>query len=143
MERKQIVRTGGLAAALEARDTGLLSSAHEAAKPKSGLGLNALANLLEKPEAVGLYYRNQVIPLDGYSFRGCRFDGCKLIVSSSNFELIQCVIDDTTSIEYSTSAAKLVRLFLSKYPSVASLLPPYFQPVKHADGTVSISDQAR
>lgn len=100
-----------------------------------------LASLWAKPEVRGLYYNGQVLQLDGYRFVGCRFDNCVLQVSSDNFEIIQCVIDKSTRIEYSTSISKVIKLFLGRYPWAFQHFPPFFIPTKNPDGSETISDR--
>ena len=39
-----------------------------------------LLNFFDRPEVKGLYYNGQRLVLDGYSFIGCRFDNCTLLV---------------------------------------------------------------
>ncbi len=103
-----------------------------------GLGLSSLWT---RPEVRGLYYNGQVLRLDGYKFVGCRFDNCVLHVSSDNFELIQCVIDSTTRIEYSAKVSKLIKLFVGRYHWASQVFPAFFLPTKNSDGSETISDR--
>lgn len=93
-----------------------------------------------RPEARGLYYRGQTIALDGYRFVGCRFDHCNLQVSTTNFELINCIIDPTTAISYSAPNRKIIRLFSSRYPWAPQHFAPGFVPTQNPDGSITISD---
>jgi hypothetical protein len=44
-----------------------------------GLGAaGALAALLQKPEAKGIWYNRKKVVLGGYKFTNCRFDNCEL-----------------------------------------------------------------
>ena len=124
---------GGLPNALSA-----LAEKPQSLPPPPSLGL---ASLLGKPEVRGLYYNGQVLQLDGYRFIGCRFDNCVLRVASENFELIQCVIDPSTKIEYSKGIAKLLKLFLGRYSWAAGAFPAFFLPTRNADGSETISDR--
>jgi hypothetical protein len=47
---------------------------------------NGLLGFVSRPEAKNLYYLRKKVILDGYTFIGCRFDGCNLEVSSANFD---------------------------------------------------------
>lgn len=118
--------------------TGLLDQTAAAHSAKS------FADILysARPEAKNLYYRNQTIKLDGYSFIGCRFDGCQLEVSSSNFDIINCVIDQSTVINYGNSVVKVIQLFNSRFDWAYSHFHSYFTPRKNPDGTITISDKA-
>lgn len=115
--------------------------------PMSGL-LNAnpslprygLAGLLNRPEVKNLYYHNKKVVLDGYTFIGCRFDGCTLEVLSTNFDLINCIIDQSTTISYGASVSKIIKLFNSRY-SWAPQHFPGFVPTQNADGTITITDR--
>lgn len=100
-----------------------------------------LASLWTRPEVRGLYYNGQVIKLDGYKFVGCRFDNCVLQVSSDNFELVQCVIDATTRVEYSANVSKLIKLFVGRYHWASQVFPTFFLPTKNPDGSETISDK--
>lgn len=99
---------------------------------------NALSRLLYKPEVKDVYYRGKEIKLDGYKFVSCRFDGCTLLLTSNNFELDHCVIDDTTSIRYGEDVARPIKLFLGRYEWAYQLFDAYFVPTKNPDGTISI-----
>lgn len=99
-----------------------------------------LASLWKRPEARGLYYNGKVIKLDGYKFIECRFDNCVLQVNSDNFELVQCVIDASTRIEYSNGLSKIIKLFLGRYHWTLQFFPAYFLPTKNPDGSETISD---
>lgn len=104
--------------------------------PNSGLGL---ANIFVRPEVKGLYYNGQSIALDGYSFIGCRFDNCNLHISSLNFDLIKCVVDQSTTISYGSSVIKVVKLFHSRHPWALQYFPG-FVPTQNADGSITISE---
>jgi hypothetical protein len=114
-------------------------------EPKSnrnrGLGLLASAFGAERPQAKGLYFRNKTIYLDGYSFADCRFDNCVLEATSPSFDLVRCVIDQSTSIRYSNYSVKLIQLFNSKYEWAKDSFGLPFVPIKNIDGTITITDK--
>ncbi len=116
---------------------GLIGSGALPPTPSRGL----INSLLSRPEVNGLYYNSKKLTLDGYTFIGCRFDNCTLQVSSSNFDLIRCVIDVSTTIVYGASALKIIQLFNSRYPWAYENLKG-FVPTVNADGTITISDRA-
>src|ERR1043166_4134699 len=80
-----------------------------------GIGLDSLSKIVYPPEVNGLYYRGKILVLDGYRFTNCRFDNCTLQVSTTNFSLVHCVIDDLTTIQYGGDTLKLVKLFNSRF----------------------------
>lgn len=101
---------------------------------------NALATLLDlysKPEVKNVWFNAKEIKLDGYTFRNCRFDNCKLQITSTNFELDSCFIDPTTTIIFGTEIAKPIRIYNVHNDWVYEKLP-FFAPQKNSDGTISI-----
>jgi hypothetical protein len=109
--------------------------------PSSG-PVNALAQLAGKVEVRGLYFNAQTVYLDGYKFVGCRFDNCLLKLSSGNFEMIRCVLDPSTRVEYAAGLQKVVQLFTGRFPwaHTGQYFPQGFVSTKHPDGTESIHD---
>lgn len=110
--------------------------------PHPGLPTFPLSQVFQRPTAVGLYFNGKEITLDGFEFEGCRFDNCILRVSSTNFELRNCIIDNATTIEYGSEAMKIVHLFNSRTDWYYQNLP-HLAPVKHANGTISITGGRR
>ena len=106
--------------------------------------LNAIAQLAGKVEVKGLYFNNQTVYLDGYRFIGCRFDNCLFKLSSTNFEVLRCVLDPTTRVEYGGGLQKVVQLFTGRLPWVhtGNFFPQGFVSIRHPDGTESIQDGA-
>jgi hypothetical protein len=104
-----------------------------------GLGLGALGlmALAMHPEVASVYYNAKTVNIDGYTFRGCRFDGCTLTANSTNFRLDHCVLDDKCIIQFGPNLVKVVQLFTSRYPWWESSSPG-LAPVRHDDGTISI-----
>lgn len=103
----------------------------------------SLADILYggRPEAKNFYYRDKSLKLDGYTFIGCRFDNCVLEVTSNNFDIINCVIDESTTISYGNSIVKVIQLFNSRFDWAYDHFHPYFTPRKNPDGTITISDK--
>lgn len=102
-----------------------------------GKGLMDLASLLNRPEVNAIWYNKKEVKLDGYKFIGCRFDGCTLTVTSSNFELESCFIDSSTVIKFGGDIVKPIKLFNSR-SEWAYEKSPFFAPIKNADGTITI-----
>lgn len=111
----------------------------ESAPKSPGLGLG-LSDLFRRVPVNSLYYKGKTVVLDGYRFTGCRFDNCVLKVSSTNFELIDCVIDPSTGVEYGGGLQKVIQLFTSRYAWAPETLPASFYPQTKPDGTQSIKD---
>lgn len=94
--------------------------------------------LLQNPEVKEVWFNNKTITLDGYTFTGCRFDNCTLNLSSSNFSIVRCYIDDSTQIYYSGEILKVIRLFNRQYDWFYKEAP-IFAPKRNADGTITIT----
>ncbi|MCU7805485.1 MAG: hypothetical protein KZQ96_20030 [Candidatus Thiodiazotropha sp. (ex Lucinoma borealis)] len=103
----------------------------------AGVGLGLLVAALKKPEVKDTWYNGKDIKLDGYKFVRCRFDNCKITISSTDFELENCFIDEKTQIIYSGDIVKPIRLFNSRHDWIYEHAP-YFAPTKNSDGTITI-----
>ena len=101
-------------------------------------GLQALSQLARRPDVRHIWYNGKTFSLDGYNFWSCRFDKCRLHVNSPHFEMHNCFIDENTTVYYQGDIVKILRLFNSRYQWVYSEAP-FFAPVKHEDGTISIT----
>ena len=106
--------------------------------PRLTQDLNLLDALTRRPVLENVWYNDKTVYLDGYNFISCRFDNCKLHIASEHFEMQRCFVDDNTTIFYLGSIIKVLRLFNCKYQWVYSHLP-YFAPVQHSDGTITIT----
>ncbi|MBT2325046.1 hypothetical protein J7E62_22185 [Variovorax paradoxus] len=62
-------------------------------------------------------------------------------VTSTNFDLIECVIDPSTSVSYGVAIAKVLRLFLGRYDWAYTHFPPFFLPHRNEDGTITIDER--
>lgn len=100
-------------------------------------GLSALSILARRHDVNNLWFNNKIVTLDGYTFNNCRFDSCRLNISSTNFEINRCHIDERTVINYSGEIVKVLRLFTCRYEWFYEN-SPYFTPDRHEDGTFSI-----
>jgi hypothetical protein len=116
-----------------------------AANLKTGVTLESeayqsflLAALSKRPEVKGAWFNAKEFKIDGYKFTGCRFDNCKLHVSSVNFEFENCFIDPHTAIIYNGEIVKIIRLFNSRNSWIYQAAPS-FAPVRNPDGTITIS----
>lgn len=107
--------------------------------PQGGSDNNALARMLAGalPEVRQMWFNQRRLIIDGYHFVGCRFDGCTLVASTTNFVLQGCMLDSSTSIEIGGNLLKVVQLYNVRPPSVFGPQPP-FVPIRHPDGTISI-----
>lgn len=122
-----------------ARLASLLGLTSPPSKPSASL--SGLMHLnFGRPEVKGLYYNGQTLTLDGYSFVNCRFDNCVLDITSTNFDLIQCVIDPSTTIKYGSTVLKIIQLFNSRYDWAYQHFPG-FVPVRNENGTITISER--
>ena len=109
----------------------------EAPQTDNSASINSLARVLFPPKLQGLYYRDQELWLDGYTFSRCRFDNCRLHISTAQFEIDHCVLDVSTVVIYHEPISRIIRLFLSRWDNLQPSLAP-LGPIRHEDGTISI-----
>ncbi|QXG56094.1 hypothetical protein KTJ90_08205 [Pantoea jilinensis] len=104
-----------------------------------GLGLSQLSNRsgLVLPESRGLWFNNQEIYLDGWKFISCRFDNCKIHVSTGNFVIERCFIDNTNIIYYMGTSVNIIQLY-NRGSEWARTATPGFAAAKNEDGTLTI-----
>ena len=75
-----------------------------------GLDLFGPAAVLLNPHVVdNRVYKNDLIDLDGYTFRNCAFIGCLLKTSKGNFQIISCHFD-SCRVYFSGNSLKAVKL---------------------------------
>ena len=96
-----------------------------------------LRGLLEIPTVEDTWYNGKTLKIDGFKFINCRFDKCILQVSSSNFSLDHCYIDERTVIVYLGDTMKIVRLYNKDNNYLKQNVPSYV-PTQNDDGTISI-----
>lgn len=89
-------------------------------------------------EVKQMWFNNKSLHLDGYKFIGCRFDRCRLEISSSNFELRNCLIDNDCILIYGRNISKVIRLFNNRVPLAFEKFPE-FCPTRNNDGTITIT----
>ena len=99
-----------------------------------------LEEFSKKIEVQHLWFNDKELTLDGYHFSHCRFDKCRLHISSVNFEMTRCFIDDQTVISWSGEIVNVLRLFHSRHNWIYEN-EPAFAPEKHEDGTITIHAQ--
>lgn len=99
---------------------------------------SGLEQFFSRPVANGLYFRGKLVHLDGYKFVGCRFDNCTLMVGTGNFELVNCIVDPSTTIQYGVQAMNVIRLFNAHNDWMHSNFP-VFAPTRNPDGSITIS----
>ena len=81
------------------------------------------------------YYKNQTIPLDGYTFTNCCFHNCNLETDTGVFALRACTIANC-QIRYGPNALRILKLFNIFNPSWKMF--PKLLPNIGADGAVTI-----
>lgn len=99
--------------------------------------LSALASLLLKPEVKNIWYNAKEVKIDGFKFISCRFDSCILVVTSTNFELVDCHVSDNTTIRFGSEIVKPIRLFHFRADWAYKDFP-FFAPTKNPDGTITV-----
>jgi len=102
----------------------------------------ALSALYFRPEVAGLYFNGKTVALDGFRFVGCRFDNCVLRLNTTSFDIINCVVDAATRVEYSGELAKVMQLFVGRFEWAPQFFPPFFLPTKNPDGSITIVDRS-
>ena len=103
--------------------------------PPTKAAIKQLATMLSRPPVQGLYYTGKEIIVDGYQFVECRFDNCRLVVNSSNFEFIDCVIDPSTVVAFNGDMMRVIQLY-----NLRSTVPARpFLPKVNKNGSVTIS----
>lgn len=110
------------------------------------LDLETLMRLFQDgmlPLVEGRWYNNVVLPLDGYHFKSCRFDGCTLTYQTGNFILTQCFLSPITRIIHPVAALRSIKLYnhaagvvTPSAPMPAHVIP--FAPTYHPNGTLSV-----
>ena len=114
------------------------------AGPSSSPNNSAGDFLTFRPEVRGLYFNGKTVDLDGFRFIGCRFDNCVLRLRTTYFDIINCVLDTSTRVEYSGELAKVLQLFIGRYDWVTpEYFPVNFLPIKNPDGSITIVDRGQ
>ncbi|MCK9728587.1 hypothetical protein [Pseudomonas syringae] len=62
------------------------------------------------PIVKGLWYQSKVVHLDGWIFEACRFDNCRLVISTPYFTLKECFVDDSNEIVLEGAIVNAVKL---------------------------------
>jgi len=99
----------------------------------SGTGV---APLLERYLVENRVYKNEVVSLDGYTFRNCAFIGCSLLISKGNFHIWDCHIANCMA-QFGGNALNVVKLsalMLGTWDQFNEELRPSAEP----DGGVTI-----
>lgn len=97
----------------------------------------AAYGLQPNPEVKNQWFNGQTLKLDGWHFISCRFDNCKLFVSTPYFFIEGCLIDASTIITYSPELLEVVRLFNYRNTHM-KINHPNFCPRFNADGTMTV-----
>lgn len=91
-----------------------------------------------RTDVTNLLYRGQQINLDGFNWKGCRFDGCTLTTNQGNFTMTRCFLDNQTTLLVSVPTARIIRLLNAAQFSEQTF--PQLYPVRNADGSVTIPE---
>ena len=120
---------------------GLLGAALSSANPAQGGLASALGyyDFFSKRKVEGLWFDAKRIVLDGYSFIGCRFDNCTLVVTSTNFDLTNCLIDKRCVIEYGNEITKIIQIFNSQWGESYHRWASPFVPTRNPNGSITIT----
>ena len=58
------------------------------------------------------WFKGETIPVDGYTFERCRFDGCHLMTEMATFTFRDCVIAPDSGLYFTGPALKVARLLM-------------------------------
>jgi len=105
---------------------------------ETGAPYNALLPIQPPPIVEGLWYHDQIITLDGYIFRNCRFDRCNLVLNTSQFEMQHCHLDEISTLTVAGSIVKPIQIFNRNMRWMRES-NSFFMPTLNPDGTISIS----
>ena len=97
--------------------------------------------LFTRPDVNGLYFNGKLVRLEGYRFVSCRFDNCQIEIVSSNFELIDCVLDPSCKLRYGGDVINVIKLFNSKIGDWIYETMPEFAPTRNEDGSITIKSK--
>lgn len=106
-------------------------------------GFTSLADTLRQlppvppppPIVKNLWYNNQKIKVDGWTFESCRFDNCTIIVHTPYFTFKNCYFDESSVVHWGGSVLSIIQLFT--YQAGINVLPQ-FSAVRNPDGTVTM-----
>ena len=79
-------------------------------------------------------YRDQIVPLDGYTFTNCGFNGCTLRTDTGAFEMKDCLVWNC-KIEFGPNAVRIIKLWNVFNQNIQW---PNFNPQRNPDGSVTI-----
>lgn len=127
----------GATSAPDIAANGLRSSSSSIVEALRGFGAQPSST-----EVKGLYFNGQTVHLDGYRFVRCRFDNCTMVVSTLDFEFVECIIDPSTTVHYSNRLVKLLKLFLGRFGWASKYFDSEWLPSAGSNGSVTISDKA-
>ena len=112
--------------------------------------LQALANLTAggppvpspPPTIHGRWFKDQTVPIDGYTFERCRFDRCKLLTEFATFTFRQSFISSDCQLLFQGPSLKIVRLLMHQL-AMGNRIQKYFGeeavfPTLHTDGTFTL-----
>lgn len=86
-------------------------------------------------EVEGLWFNNKLVWLDGYRFKHCRFDNCRIGTTTHHFILESCYIDRHSLVAPVGDISKVVKL--ANLPNLYQ--SSRYQATQHDDGTVTIT----
>ncbi|WLH27456.1 hypothetical protein [Pseudomonas canadensis] len=102
-----------------------------------GRKLSTILGISPNPVVNNQWFNGQEIKLDGWHFVSCRFDNCRLLLTSTEFSLERCFVDDRTVINYSNELVNVVKLFNFRNDYMRRNFPG-FVPDYNIDGTLSV-----
>ena len=98
----------------------------------------ALARLEAGTLVEGRWFKDTIIRLDGYHFKRCRFDGCKLAYFTPDFQFTECAFGEKCTILHGPFGVLAIKTFHIFFPKMDGLWSG-FAPIRHPNGTMSLN----
>jgi hypothetical protein len=133
----QCVESKGTTMAITPPPPPLSSFDNQENSAPQGRKLSTVLGISPNPVVNNQWFNGQEIKLDGWHFVSCRFDNCRLLLTSTEFSLDRCFVDDRTVINYSNELITVVKLFNFRSDYMRRNFPS-FVPDYNIDGTISV-----
>jgi hypothetical protein len=88
----------------------------------------------------GQWFYQQTLVIDGYAYVRCRFDNCHIHLRRGDFVLDHCYFGYCT-VWFWDDALTAIRLY-NIFSTPPDSFPDHIRPIKHEDGTVTVSKMA-
>lgn len=83
-------------------------------------------------------YKDQVIPLDGYTFTNCCFSNCELHTESGVFALNACLVMSDCRFIFGPAAIRIIKAFNLMFGVNPNAPWPVYNPAGNSNGSITI-----